>query len=151
RDRRPPRRRARPAVLADGRLGAGPSPAHPPPRLTDERPRRRAATARARGDAARGGSAMSANGARATPATVIVNGTVAADYGVLRTDILIRDGRIAALGDGEQLRREADELIDASGLVVLPGAIDPHAHFEDPGHTEREDFTTGTSSAAAGG
>ena len=34
---------------------------------------------------------------------------------------------------------------------MLPGAIDPHAHFEDPGHTEREDFTTGTMSAAAGG
>jgi len=36
------------------------------------------------------------------------------------------------------------ELIDATGLVVMPGAIDMHAHFEDPGHTEREDFTTGT-------
>ena len=33
----------------------------------------------------------------------------------------------------------------------LPGAIKTHAHFEDPGHTEREDFTTGTMSAAAGG
>ena len=42
-------------------------------------------------------------------------------------------------------------MIDARGLVVLPGAIDPHAHFEDPGHTEREDFTTGTMAAAAGG
>ena len=94
---------------------------------------------------------MSATANATTPVTVIVNGTVAADYGVLRTDILIRDGRIAALGDGDELRRDADELIDASGLVVLPGAIDPHAHFEDPGHTEREDFTTGTSSAAAGG
>ena len=47
--------------------------------------------------------------------------------------------------------RGVDELIDASGLVVMPGAIDMHAHFEDPGHTEREDFTTGTMAAAAGG
>jgi allantoinase len=83
--------------------------------------------------------------------TLIVNATVAADYGVMQTDILIQDGRIAALGEGAQMRRDADELIDARGLVVLPGAIDPHAHFEDPGHTEREDFTTGTSAAAAGG
>lgn len=89
--------------------------------------------------------------AAGAPATLIVNATVAADYGVLRTDILIRGERIAALGDGAEFRRIADELIDARGLVVLPGAIDPHAHFEDPGHTEREDFTTGTSAAAAGG
>src|SRR6185437_795795 len=37
------------------------------------------------------------------------------------------------------------------GRVLMPGAIDMHAHFEDPGHTEREDFTTGTMAAAAGG
>jgi allantoinase len=85
------------------------------------------------------------------PSTLIVNGTVAADYGVMTTDILVAGGRIAALGDGAALRRHADEIIDARGLVILPGAVDPHAHFEDPGHTEREDFTTGTSSAAAGG
>src|SRR5207248_5072089 len=65
--------------------------------------------------------------------------------------LLIADGRIAATGRDPDIARGADELIDASGLVVLPGAIDPHAHFEDPGHTEREDFTTGTSAAAAGG
>jgi dihydroorotase-like cyclic amidohydrolase len=100
---------------------------------------------------AAGTRAVGADATGATAATVIVNGTIAADYGVVRTDILIRDGRIAALGDGDELRRDADELIDAGGLVVLPGAIDPHAHFEDPGHTEREDFTTGTSSAVAGG
>src|ERR1700751_3435860 len=62
--------------------------------------------------------------------TVIAGGTGAGDHGATAP---------------------ADELIDASGLVVMPGAIDPHSHFEDPGHTEREDFTTGTMSAAAGG
>lgn len=41
--------------------------------------------------------------------------------------------------------------IDASGLLVLPGAIDPHVHFYTPGMTEREDFTTGSMSAAIGG
>ncbi len=45
---------------------------------------------------------------------------------------------------------EAD-IIDAAGLLVLPGAIDPHVHFNTPGFTEREDFETGTKSAAAGG
>lgn len=41
--------------------------------------------------------------------------------------------------------------IDASGLLVLPGALDPHVHFDTPGYTEREDFTRGSMSAAAGG
>ena len=41
--------------------------------------------------------------------------------------------------------------MDASGLAVLPGGIDPHVHFMDPGLTEREDFPTGTAAAAVGG
>ncbi|MFH1829247.1 MAG: allantoinase AllB [Pseudomonadota bacterium] len=44
-----------------------------------------------------------------------------------------------------------DEVIDASGLLVLPGAIDPHVHFNTPGYTFHEDFTHGSMSAAAGG
>src|SRR4051794_39326858 len=84
--------------------------------------------------------------------TAIVGGTLATDYGVFAADLLVEDERIAAIvaPDGTAADR-ADEVIDATGLHVLPGAIDPHAHFEDPGHTEREDFTTGTMSAAAGG
>jgi allantoinase len=82
---------------------------------------------------------------------LIANGTVATDFRVFDADVLIRDGRVAALGSGRTLLGAAEEVIDAKGLVILPGAVDPHAHFEDPGHTEREDFTTGTSAAAAGG
>lgn len=85
------------------------------------------------------------------PTTVIANGTVATDYGVLRAHIAVTGERITALADDDSVLKTADEVIDARGLVVLPGAIDPHAHFEDPGHTEREDFTTGTMAAAAGG
>ena len=83
--------------------------------------------------------------------TVVANGTVAADYGVFDAHVVIDDERVTGLSVDDGALRDADELIDASGCVVLPGAIDPHAHFEDPGHTEREDFTTGTMSAAAGG
>ena len=83
--------------------------------------------------------------------TVIAGGTVATDWGVLVADVIVEGERIVALSTDANERRGADELVDAKGLVVLPGAVDPHAHFEDPGHTEREDFTTGTMSAAAGG
>ena len=62
--------------------------------------------------------------------------------------------------DGEKIREilpqsskypSDAEIIDAKGMLVLPGAIDPHVHFNTPGFTEREDFETGTKSAAAGG
>jgi allantoinase len=82
---------------------------------------------------------------------VIAGGVVATDYGVFTADILVEGERIVGLTTDDEEARRADERIDAAGLVVLPGAVDPHAHFEDPGHTEREDFTTGTMSAAAGG
>jgi allantoinase len=82
--------------------------------------------------------------------TVIAGGTVATDSAVLSADLVIDDGRIATLTE-PGTAGGGDELIDASGLIIMPGAIDVHAHFEDPGHTEREDFTTGTMAAAAGG
>jgi allantoinase len=84
--------------------------------------------------------------------TAIVGGTVATEYGVFRTDLVVEGERIAAIVEPDgSAAAGSDDLIDATGLHVLPGAIDPHAHFEDPGHTEREDFTTGTMAAAAGG
>lgn len=46
---------------------------------------------------------------------------------------------------------EASKIIDADGMLLLPGGIDPHVHLRDPGNTERETFATGTMAAAAGG
>jgi imidazolonepropionase-like amidohydrolase len=51
-------------------------------------------------------------------------------------DVLIEDERIVSVADWGALNG-GDEAIDATGAVVMPGAIDSHAHFEDPGHTER--------------
>src|SRR6476659_8404242 len=58
----------------------------------------------------------------------------------------ITDGKIAALEEGS-----AVEEIDATGLLVLPGVIDAHVHFNEPGRTEWEGFETGARAFAAGG
>ncbi len=62
-------------------------------------------------------------------------------------DVLIEDGIIAQVGPG----LEGDERIDAKGLLVLPGLIDPHVHLREPGATQKEDFRTGSRAAVAGG
>ena len=65
--------------------------------------------------------------------------------------IYIEDGKIKFIFPGNHNLLSADEEIDAEGNVVFSGFIDPHVHFDDPGFTFREDFETGTKSAAAGG
>ena len=74
--------------------------------------------------------------------------TVVTPAGRFPADIHIRDGTIAALGDGGT---PAGQSIDAGGLLAIPGVVDSHVHFMDPGETEREDFITGSGAAAAGG
>lgn len=65
-------------------------------------------------------------------------------------DVRIKGTRIAAVGDDlDPVPREGT--IDATGLRLLPGAIDVHVHFRDPGFTHKEDWASGTASAAAGG
>ncbi len=66
--------------------------------------------------------------------------------------ILVIDGRIAEIATPESVPAEADEeIVELGGRLVLPGVIDGHVHFDDPGFTHREDFETGTRAAAAGG
>jgi len=62
-------------------------------------------------------------------------------------DILIEDGKIAAVGNS----LSGDQTVKASGLLVLPGLIDPHVHLREPGDTYKEDFATGSRAAIAGG
>lgn len=64
-------------------------------------------------------------------------------------DILIEDGKISSIG--ESITVKDAEVIDVSGKVVAPGLIDVHAHLRDPGFPQREDFRSGTRSAAVGG
>jgi dihydroorotase len=64
-------------------------------------------------------------------------------------DVLIRDGRIAAVGP--DITGDADETIDAQGLIVCPGLVDIHCHLRDPGFEHKETIETGTRAAARGG
>lgn len=80
----------------------------------------------------------------------LVNGCIANTEEVFYGTIGIKDGKIAFIGDKNFLP-ECKEIIDLSGKVILPGMIDPHVHFQDPGFEMREDFAHGTMAAAAGG
>ncbi len=70
-------------------------------------------------------------------------------WGIEATDVGVRHGRIAALGVAADAT--ADEVIDARGLHVLPGLIDPHVHLRDPGDKAVETIPTGTRAAVLGG
>ncbi len=70
-------------------------------------------------------------------------------------DLLIVEGRVAALGQGLGLGDDplpqGTQVIPAAGLVVAPGFIDLHVHLREPGHEYKEDIASGTRAAAAGG
>jgi allantoinase len=82
---------------------------------------------------------------------VVKNGLVVLESGTARVSIGITGGRIAALVDADEHLSARHEEIDARAMLVLPGVVEPHCHFWDPGPTDREDWFTGTCSAAAGG
>jgi len=78
----------------------------------------------------------------------IKGGTVVSPRGRAVAHVYASQGRVAHVGD-EDL--PAEQIVDASGLYVLPGMVDTHVHLMDPGSTDREDFPTGTAAAAAAG
>ncbi len=80
---------------------------------------------------------------------VIKNARILLASGILDADICVSQGKIASIGISES--REASRIIDAKENLVLPGLIDPHVHFRDPGLTQKEDFLSGSKGAVAGG
>ena len=81
---------------------------------------------------------------------VLTGGTVVTESTRFKADVAIRDGLIAAVGAPDAMP-DAAETVDVSGLHVLPGAIDVHVHFREPGYTHKEDWQTGSAAAAMGG
>ena len=82
---------------------------------------------------------------------VLIRG--AAPYGEQVADLLVVDGVIAVVGTAAATDpRAADaEIIDGTGLVVLPGLVDLHTHLREPGREDAETVETGSAAAALGG
>lgn len=81
---------------------------------------------------------------------IIENGKIVTSTGIYDAGLAIDDGKIVSIAKTSHLP-PSDEVIDANGKLLMAGAIDAHVHFWDPGYTYREDWATGTMSAAAGG
>ncbi|HKC20060.1 MAG TPA: allantoinase AllB [Candidatus Dormibacteraeota bacterium] len=79
---------------------------------------------------------------------IVRGGTVVTSRETFVEDIAVSDGVITEVG--RDLSEQADE-IDARGLYVLPGGIDSHVHFNEPGRTDWEDIAHGSAALAAGG
>jgi dihydroorotase (multifunctional complex type) len=78
----------------------------------------------------------------------IEGGTVVTGRGRTRANVYVDGGRIASVTGS---RAPSLKTIDASGLLVMPGMVDAHVHFMDPGEPQREDFTSGSAAAAVAG
>lgn len=80
---------------------------------------------------------------------IIKNARLVAEGGLREADILIREGRIAEIG--QNLLSSGIPVIDAGGLIAVPGLADVHVHFREPGFPEKETIRTGSLAAARGG
>lgn len=81
--------------------------------------------------------------------TLIQHADLVLPSGIVRADLLIENGKI--LGIDPPRNSAADEVINATGLHLLPGVIDDQVHFRDPGLTHKEDLHTGSLACAKGG
>src|SRR5438270_13288967 len=84
------------------------------------------------------------------PSLLIQNGTILDPTSGTerRADLLMRDGKVAAVGDN---LGKVDRTIDADGCYVTPGLIDVHVHLREPGDEEEETIASGSAAAVAGG
>ena len=79
---------------------------------------------------------------------LVLEGRFFIDGEIKDTAVGKEDGKIATIG---KLVRGGDERIDLGDRLILPGFVDPHVHFREPGMTKKEDFGSGTMSALHGG
>ena len=82
---------------------------------------------------------------------IVKNGTVVTPTATFAADLAIKDGAFIAIAAPGDLGITATEEYDATGLHVLPGVIDGHVHFREPGFEYKEDWRTGSTAAVMGG
>ena len=83
---------------------------------------------------------------------LIQNSMMVLPNGIVQGDLRVVDGIITTIAPNGVIDPVFGEIvIDGNGLHLLPGAIDPHVHFRDPGHPEKEDLESGSRAAASGG
>ncbi|MCW4011821.1 MAG: dihydroorotase family protein [Candidatus Bathyarchaeota archaeon] len=80
----------------------------------------------------------------------LVNAKLWLETGVYEGGLVTDNGAVSKIGKEHRLP-SAETIIDAGGKLVIPGLVDLHVHFREPGFTQKEDFSSGTRSAAAGG
>ena len=79
---------------------------------------------------------------------LLKNGSLKGDKNV---DVLIENDKIKKIGPANSLTDENAEVIDLSGLIILPGLVDLHTHLREPGREDAETIATGSAAAARGG
>lgn len=79
---------------------------------------------------------------------LVAGGTIVSTRGRQRLNLGVTEGVVTYLGPE---RPPAAQVVEADGLLVMPGGVDTHVHLMDPGSTEREDFPTGTAAGAVAG
>ncbi len=87
----------------------------------------------------------------ATYDLIIRNGNLVMFDSIVQGDIAIKEGKIKEVTIGKNIDALATREINAEGQHILPGLIDTHVHFNEPGRTEWEGVQTGSRSLAAGG
>jgi dihydroorotase len=81
---------------------------------------------------------------------ILTGGKVVSPDAVIDAAVAIKDGKVLSVGAADAMP-PAKETVNVAGLHLLPGAIDVHVHFRDPGYPQKEDFASGTIAAAFGG
>lgn len=80
---------------------------------------------------------------------LVKDGFIVLDNKLVKKDILIKDDKIYKIED--EINEKDAEVLDAKGLLVMPGGVDVHVHFREPGFTYKENINSGSSAAAKGG